>query len=91
MLFVRSLNGGVSHSPEELTSEDLERRRRLAVDVLDRYACLAAASRLALGEDDLLRALPEQAPTELGRCSLPSTIVAKWLPASAPALLANAT
>jgi acetylornithine deacetylase/succinyl-diaminopimelate desuccinylase-like protein len=31
MLFVRSLNGGVSHSPEELSSaEDIE----LAVDVL---------------------------------------------------------
>jgi N-carbamoyl-L-amino-acid hydrolase len=31
MLFVRSLNGGVSHSPDELTSpEDVE----LAVDVL---------------------------------------------------------
>jgi N-carbamoyl-L-amino-acid hydrolase len=31
MLFVRSLNGGISHSPDELTSEeDVE----LAVDVL---------------------------------------------------------
>jgi hypothetical protein len=31
MLFVRSLNGGVSHSPEELTSpEDVA----LAIDVL---------------------------------------------------------
>jgi acetylornithine deacetylase/succinyl-diaminopimelate desuccinylase-like protein len=31
MLFVRSLNGGISHSPEELSSaEDIE----LAVDVL---------------------------------------------------------
>jgi hypothetical protein len=31
MLFIRSLNGGVSHSPEELSSgEDIE----LAVDVL---------------------------------------------------------
>ena len=44
MLFVRSLNGGISHSPDELTSdEDIA----LALDVLT--ATLAAA-RLAHGD-----------------------------------------
>ncbi len=38
MLFVRSLNGGVSHSPEEHSSdEDVA----LAVEVLDRDAATA--------------------------------------------------
>jgi acetylornithine deacetylase/succinyl-diaminopimelate desuccinylase-like protein len=41
MLFVRSLNGGVSHSPDELSSEE---DVALAIDVL-------AASLLRLGED----------------------------------------
>lgn len=45
MLFVRSLNGGVSHTPEELSSaEDIE----LATDVL-----AAALERLASGEASL--------------------------------------
>jgi allantoate deiminase len=44
MLFVRSLNGGISHSPEELSSdEDVE----LAVDVLT-----GALERLASSEDE---------------------------------------
>jgi len=44
MLFVRSLNGGVSHCPEELSSEeDVE----LAVDVLE-----AALRRLASAVDE---------------------------------------
>jgi allantoate deiminase len=44
MLFVRSLNGGISHSPEELSSdEDVE----LAVDALTR-----ALQRLALAVDE---------------------------------------
>ena len=44
MLFVRSLNGGISHSPDELSAdEDVE----LAVDVL-----AGALDRLASAVDD---------------------------------------
>ena len=44
MLFVRSLNGGISHSPDELSAdEDVE----LAVDVLT-----GALQRLAAAVDD---------------------------------------
>ena len=44
MLFVRSLNGGISHSPDELSAdEDVE----LAVDVLT-----GALDRLASAVDD---------------------------------------
>ena len=65
MLFVRSLNGGVSHSPEELTSED---------DIA-KISCAPSQS--------------VRRPSSRS-CSCPSVIVAKWLPASGPALLANA-
>ena len=42
MLFVRSLNGGISHSPDELSSlKDIE----LAVDVLTAALCRLASSR----------------------------------------------
>ena len=44
MLFVRSLNGGVSHSPDELSSpEDIA----LAIEVLHRRAPPALVSRCA--------------------------------------------
>ena len=50
MLFVRSLNGGVSHSPDELSSEeDVE----LAVDVL-----AGALQRLTEGEASLAPTSP---------------------------------
>ena len=81
MLFVRSLNGGISHSPDELTSdEDIA----LALDVLT-----AALRRLALGER--IGCAPSQRVRRPSsrRFSCPSTSVAKWLPASGPALLPN--
>ena len=62
MLFVRALNGGVSHSPDELASdEDVA----LAVDVLT--DALGRLAGLALPEDDLLRALPEELPAQLAQ------------------------
>ena len=85
MLFVRSLNGGISHSPDELSSpEDVE----LAVDVL-----AGALGRLGYVSLNVISWAPSQSMRRPSsrRFSLPETIVAKWFPASAPALLANAT
>ena len=81
MLFVRSLNGGVSHSPDELSSEeDVE----LAIDVL-------AGDARAVSSMKRMSCAPCQSTSSpiAGRCSSPSTTVAKWFPASWPALLAK--
>ena len=83
MLFVRSLNGGVSHSPEELTSED---------DIAKAVEVLTATLRRLSARVKEISCAPSQSVRRPSsrRCSCPSTIVAKWLPASGPALLANA-
>ncbi len=83
MLFVRSLNGGVSHSPDELSSdEDVA----LAVDVLaDALAAHDSLNEMSWAPSQSIRRPSSR------RFSFPDTIVAKWFPASAPALLANAT
>ena len=68
MLFVRSLNGGVSHSPDELSSdEDVA----LAVDVLAARAAGRASLALRLGERDVLGAVPEHPPAELAQVLVP--------------------
>ena len=85
MLFVRSLNGGISHSPDELSSpEDIE----LAVDVL--AGALGRLGYVSLNEMSWAPSQSMRRPSSR-RFSLPETIVAKWFPARAPALLANAT
>ena len=46
MLFVRALNGGVSHSPDELSSpEDVALAVDVLTDALDRLALLGCVSR----------------------------------------------
>ena len=85
MLFVRSLNGGISHSPDELSSEE---DVALGVEVLS--AILAQLATSSLNAISWAPSQSKRRPSSR-RFSLPSTIVAKWLPASAPALLANAT
>ena len=96
MLFVRSLNGGVSHSPDELSSaEDVE----LAIDVLAGSAhpaglahpCARGHEARADHFEQTMSCAPCQSTSSpiAGRCSTPSTTVAKWLPASCPALLAK--
>ena len=92
MLFVRSLNGGVSHSPDELSSDD---DVALGVDVLrDALARVSGGeARLVarLADRDVLGASPSSCRPSSRRRSVAETIVAKWFPASAPALLANRT
>ena len=101
MLFVRSLNGGVSHSPDEHSSdEDIA----LAVEVLtatlaprqvtDCYSSAAvaawASNRLLLSRSrKLIACAPSQRVSRPSsfRCSAPSTSVAKWFAHSSPALL----
>ena len=84
MLFVRSLNGGVSHSPDELSSNE---------DVLlpPSTSSRPRSPGLRLGERDVWAPSQSIRRPSSRRFSLPETIVAKWFPASAPALLPKAT
>ena len=84
MLFVRSRAGGISHAPEERTS----RRGRRAL----RRRPRRRARRLAKLREAIACAPSQRTRRPSSRrCSMPSTIVAKWLPASGPALLAKLT
>ena len=65
MLFVRSLNGGVSHSPDELSSEE---DIALAVEVLTAQRVAPAQRSL---KTMLLRAFPEHAAPELAQVLVP--------------------
>ena len=84
MLFVRSLNGGVSHSPDELSVRRGRPARRR------RARRRARAAHVSLNEMSWAPSQSMRRPSSR-RFSFPETIVAKWFPASAPALLANAT
>ena len=80
MLFVRSLNGGVSHSPDELSSEE-------DIALGDRRA---RGDATAVSEKRMSCAPSQRTSSPIAcRCSTPSTTVAKWFPASWPALLAK--